>query len=234
MIDIHSHILPSIDDGSHSVEQSLQMLNALAQQGVTTVAATPHFYATQNTPQQFLDHREEAVAKLQTQLTDSAPRVILGAEVFFFEGMSQTELLPQLKIQGTELLLVEMPFAPWSENWVRELLSIHQRDNFTVLLAHIERYTSFVSKRVLEQLLSRGVLFQANAEFFLHWKTRRRALNLLRKEKIHFLGTDCHNMTSRPPNLEPAQALIKKRLGEEAIARLEAFERRYIAEVPGT
>ena len=57
MIDLHSHILPQMDDGSRSVDESLQMLAALAAQGVTDVAATPHFYASENSPERFLARR---------------------------------------------------------------------------------------------------------------------------------------------------------------------------------
>ena len=96
MIDFHSHILPGIDDGSKSVEMSLQMLRLLKAQGIDTVAATSHFYATQRSPQRFLFRRQEAWDKLRTALDADAPRILLGAEVLYFPGISHMEELPEL------------------------------------------------------------------------------------------------------------------------------------------
>ena len=79
MIDLHSHILPQVDDGSRSTEESLQMLTALAAQGVTDVAATPHFYASENGPDRFLARRARSWQQLRPHLTASLPRVHLGA-----------------------------------------------------------------------------------------------------------------------------------------------------------
>ena len=79
MIDLHSHILPQMDDGSRSVDESLQMLAALAAQGVTDVAATPHFYASENSPERFLARRRHAWQRLAPHLTASLPTVHLGA-----------------------------------------------------------------------------------------------------------------------------------------------------------
>ena len=64
MTDIHSHILPGMDDGSRSTEESLAMLAASAAQGVRAIAATPHFYAMENSPEEFLARRAAAVARL--------------------------------------------------------------------------------------------------------------------------------------------------------------------------
>ena len=60
MIDLHTHILPNVDDGSSSLEESLALLRMLASQGVTLTAATPHFYATSDTPEKFFRRREAA------------------------------------------------------------------------------------------------------------------------------------------------------------------------------
>ena len=82
MIDIHSHILPGIDDGSQSVEESHALLALLREQGVETVVATPHFYADRNDPENFLRRRKEALARLDHGETEM-PRILLGAEVAY-------------------------------------------------------------------------------------------------------------------------------------------------------
>ena len=208
MIDIHSHVLPGIDDGSGSVEESLSMLWESARQGVSYIAATPHFYPMEYTPEQFLDRRSASVERLQSAWEPRLPELILGAEVYFFEGMSACGELGRLRLEGTDLLLVEMPFCPWTERMITELMALQRRPGIKVLLAHIERYFSFAPKAIWDELLEEGILMQCNASFFLSWKTRRKACRMLHEGRIHFLGSDSHNMSSRPPRLGDAMAVI--------------------------
>lgn len=208
MIDIHSHVLPGIDDGSGSVEESLAMLRASARQGVDCVAATPHFYPMENTPERFLDQREEAAERLRAAWQPGLPKLLLGAEVYFFEGMSRTEALDALCLEGSRVLLLEMPFGPWTERTVSEVVSLRERRGLTVVLAHIERYFRWQPKEIWDELPDLGILTQCNAGFFLDWRLRGRARRMLREGKISFLGSDAHNMTSRPPRLGEAMALL--------------------------
>lgn len=109
IVDFHSHILPRIDDGSHSVEESIKMLEMEAAAGIKTMAATPHFYPDSDTPSRFLARRAEAFEKLQEKLTDALPKILLGAEIAYFEGMRNCEELKHLAISETRLVLIEMP-----------------------------------------------------------------------------------------------------------------------------
>lgn len=210
MLDIHSHILPNVDDGSGSVEESLQLLKASAQQGIDLMAATPHFYASQNSPQQFLERRTAAVQALKEVWTPDLPRIVLGAEVCYFDGVSRMEELPLLRIGGTNILLLEMPFTRWSGRMLEEISAIQDRRNTQVLLAHIERYLPFQNSGALQTLREQGVKMQCNASFFLNWRTKRKALKMLRRGEINALGSDCHNMTSRPPRLGETIQVIQK------------------------
>ena len=121
MLDFHSHILPRVDDGSQGLEESLLMLSAMKDQGVTTVIATPHFYANDDSVDSFLSRRDAAYAALAPQYTD-VPRIILGAEVKYYEGISRLPDLKRLRIDGSRLLLLEMSMSKWSEYAVREVL----------------------------------------------------------------------------------------------------------------
>jgi protein-tyrosine phosphatase len=106
-----------------------------------------------------------------------------------------------------------MPFTTWSGRMVAEVLEIQSRRNTKVLLAHIERYLSMQKPDVWQKLLAEGVKMQCNAEFFLDWRTKRKALRMLKEGKIHFIGSDCHNLTSRPPKIGDAMAVIDQALG---------------------
>lgn len=202
MIDIHTHILPQMDDGSKSVLQSIAMLREEQKNGIETVVLTPHFYASQNDPQTFLKRREHSWNLLQSAVTDDLPRMLLGAEVRYFEGICQVEDLPQLCIEGSDLLLLEMPENKWSERMVRSVFELQEQYRMTVVLAHIERYLKFQPKATWEELREGGILMQVSASYFQDWRTRHAARRMLKRGEIHFLASDCHNMESRRPNLQ--------------------------------
>lgn len=233
MIDFHSHILPGIDDGSKSSDMSLRMISALADQGVDTIAATSHYYATDHTPERFLQRRSEAFERIKGKLPEGSPKILLGAEVLYFPGISRMDELPELCLEGTKLLLLEMPFTTWTENMVREVNELSHASPCTIMLAHIERYYFKQPASVWDDLLNHGVLMQANADFFLPFATRRKALRLLREGRIHLLGSDCHNTTSRAPHMAEARETIRRRLGEEILDEIDSLGRELLAEGVG-
>ena len=222
MIDFHSHILPGIDDGSRNVEESLLLRSSLREQGVTTVCATPHFYAAEQSPAEFLQKRQQAYETLSASLPASSPEIKLGAEVLYYSGISHSADLSQLCLQGTNLLLLEMPFVRWSTSVIREVADLARSGDFTVLLAHIERYYFRQPLSVWDRFLEEGIVMQANAGFFLSFRTKRKALRLLKENRIHVLGSDCHNMSSRPPRLAEARSVIQHSLDPGIISRVDS------------
>lgn len=215
MIDWHSHILPKMDDGSASLEESLAMLELLKRQGVDTVIATPHFYANEESVQEFLDRRKARFDELCQSIAESNICILCGAEVKFYPGISRMEGLERLAIEGTNLLLLEMPFAKWSDHTMRELYELANMRGLKIVIAHVERYLSMQNKDVLNELSERGLLVQVNASFFSRISTKKKAIKLLGAGFIHFIGSDCHNMTTRPPKLDSAYELIQRKFGEE-------------------
>ena len=201
MIDVHTHILPGMDDGSKDPKMSNYMLREQLHQGVDTVVLTPHFYAHENSPREFLERREQAWKALRQVWPAPKPRLLLGAEVQYFEGMAQVEELPLLAIEGTGILLLEMPFFRWTNRMVQEVLDIQDRFPLRVLLAHLDRYQGNYTKQMLDTLLRAGVLVQVNTSALESWAGRRRYGDMIRKGQVHLLASDCHNLTSRPPNL---------------------------------
>ena len=232
VLDFHSHILPRVDDGSQSVEESVALLRMLSEQGVDLVAATPHFYADHSTPERFLEKREAAYGRLQEGLRAdpslSAPDIRLGAEVWYYPGVSRTKGIEALRLEGTKLLLLEMPMETWGQYTVREILDLNASGALTVVLAHIERYLPLQSPDVWDLLLQNDVLFQVNASFFLSHRSRRKAMKLLRRGQIHWIGSDCHNLSSRPPRIGQAASLIREKLGDAFLADFDAQNRSYL------
>ncbi len=225
--DFHSHILPGIDDGSAGLTQSLEMLAEEARQGISHVVATPHFYAGHHSLSEFLEKRARAEECLRRAMLDcpGLPRISVGAEVHFFRGMSESDALPQLTISGKNGILIEMPPAPWSRQIYRELEEIALQRGLIPIVAHVDRYISpFRTHRIPQDLGEIPVLVQANAGFFLKAATAPMAMSMLRSGRIHLLGSDCHNMEDRKPNLGPAVSRIRQRLGTEALDRIFRYE----------
>lgn len=214
MIDFHSHILPGMDDGSKSVEQSIEMLTALKQQGITKVVATPHFYANCESVADFIRRRQSCFQKLSDRIGDGLPHILLGAEVRYYEGISRLENLSELCVQGSRMLLLEMPVSTWSEFMLRDLIDLAGKKDIILVLAHIERYLRLQNNGVFEDLLDSGILMQMNSGFVIDFFTRRKALKLLKNKQVHIMGTDCHNMTNRSPNFSDAGEIIIKKLGK--------------------
>lgn len=229
IVDFHSHILPGIDDGSQSVAESLALLRLQKEQGVEIVAATPHFYANHTSVEEFLSRRERALGELLPSLPADAPQIVPGAEVRYYEGISRLAQLNALRIGNSKVLLLEMPFSPWTEYTVRELVDLCNQSGLRPVLAHIERYLRFQNPRVWERLLDSGMLMQVNASFFNEFRTRRKAMRMLAYGEAHLIGSDCHNLTDRPPQLQKAYDLIRKKLGDDFVDQMNDFASHLLA-----
>ena len=218
MIDVHTHILPKMDDGSQSVEETAKLLEILKQQGVTEVAATPHFYASRENPEDFLHRRAECIQNMPAQ---PGLRIYYGAEVAYFPGMQNCDALMELKIGDTNLLLVEMPFRSWTERVIEDICTIPVQLGLTPVLAHVDRYRGLGQfPKYRHRLAENEVLFQCNAEAFERGASCRWALKQVKDGFIDFLGSDCHNLAARSPKLDIATAMIQKKAGTEALDQL--------------
>lgn len=231
MIDFHTHILPNMDDGSRSLEQSREMLLMEYHQGVREVVLTPHFYAEQDFPEEFLQRRSDRMNRMMEMVSEeeelSGLRIRAGAEVYYFNGMSEADMLPELCVEGTDVLLLEMPFRQWDRSVYREVEKMIEKRKLTVVLAHIERYYGFQKSRdVWNHIFALPVYAQMNAEAFLSRWRRHTAMKLLKKNHAVILGSDCHDTEKRPPNLSSARELIRKKAGEELLEQIDSAGKR--------
>lgn len=221
MVDFHTHILPGMDDGSKSTRESMEMLRMERSQGIDTVVLTPHYYSRQNSPEAFLRRRQHAWEQLSGSLEEGMPQLLLGAEVQYFENMGNLENLQALCIQGTRLLLLEMPFCHWDDRVIRTVLELNGSNGLQIVLAHIERYLSFPqNSQALELLRRSGILMQVNASFFEGWLRRRKAVSMLKSGEFHLIGSDCHNTAGRCPNWEPVPEDVVKTVDQFSKALL--------------
>ena len=223
MIDIHSHILPGVDDGPQSVRESLSMLRSSFLQGVDTMVSTSHFYANDEYPEEFLNRRNAAARQLEEAMlfsTEVYPEVILGAEVLYFPGISDAEGIEQLRIGDSRTILIEPPMAPWSEDMLDEIRQLGENFNLVPIIAHVDRYMSILKDpSLLDRALNRELMVQVNGSYFLNPGTRDTAFRNLKAGKLQLIGSDCHNVDSRCPNLGSVRKLARSRNFEDAFSQ---------------
>lgn len=208
MIDFHSHILPYVDDGSDSLETSLEMLSLSYEQGVDTLFLTSHFYAFEDNMESFMTRRNSSYTKLLKAIREypePLPEILRGAEVYYFPGMSSASDLAMLALESTNCLLVEPPMDVWSAEILDEIEKTGENLRLIPVIAHIDRYMNiFDDRSLVDQVYSRKMLAQVNASFFLNRETASFALELMKSGKFQLIGSDAHNTTSRPPNIGKA------------------------------
>ncbi len=222
MVDLHTHILPGMDDGAKTTAESLAMLRLQQEQGVTAVVLTPHFYRDRERAERFFRRRGECMERLTAALPDgeALPRLILGAEVTWMPNLCHWEELPQLCIGGTKNLLLELPFTPWTDSLVNQLYDLMGRTGITPILAHLERYLRGQRREMVEAVLSLDLPVQLSSDVLLHAMTRGSALRLLKSGRAHLLASDCHGTERRKPTLGPAMEVVRKKLGDAAAEQL--------------
>ena len=212
LTDYHSHILPGMDDGAKDAAMSLSMMELLRTQGVERVIATPHFYA----------HRERSVADFigkrqaafEAVADKAAPlELLLGAEIAVEHDISEKKDIRKLAIQGTDLILLELPYAKFSPWMTGEIYNIRVSYKLRPVIAHIHRYLEYYTSSQMEQVLELPAVFQINNEAFASWKQARFVKRLLQSDLPLVFGSDCHNLTNRRPNWD----LLKRKCKADTI-----------------
>lgn len=226
IIDFHSHILPGIDDGSRDLDTSMAMLEQIRAQQTDILIATPHFYATQDRIDTFLQHRQQAYDAFCKAIAGRGwtdyPQILTGSEVAFFNGISRSEEICRLTIEGTDLLLLEMPFALWNEHIIEEVSNLIQDRHLRILIAHLDRFIRMPgNKKYIRQLLELPVYVQLNAECLTDWRHRHIFLKMLEEGTAHVLGSDCHGAHHRVPNLKAGRDMIQKKKGIQLLEKID-------------
>jgi protein-tyrosine phosphatase len=204
MIDLHTHILPGIDDGPETVEDSLELARAAVAAGARMLLATPHVSWTYPNDHGIIAARvQELRARLQAEGIPLELRP--GAEIAMTRlvDMRSEDLLP-LRLGGGGWLLVEPPFSP-TVTGLQPLLLDLQRQGHEILLAHPERCPAFHREpEMLREFVNAGVLTSVTAGSLVGrfgGEVRRFALKMVREELIHNVTSDTHDPIRRPPGV---------------------------------
>lgn len=219
LLDIHSHILPAVDDGAKNLDASLTLIKMMQAQGITDIVATPHFYPSEDTLKDFKLRVKEAATLLKNS-SKELPNIIIGCELFYFNGISKSEHIREFTIGNSNYILIEPNPYYIGKNLMNELLYLRDELNLIPIVAHVERYNKSKNyKAFLKFIKENGILCQVNASSFLD-KYYNRVLKKLFKEKIiTFIATDTHSL-NRPPLMASALDIIEKRFSKEERQRL--------------
>ena len=143
--------------------------------------------------------------------------------VSFFREMGKAERLTELCIAGTNALLIEMPFSQWGHS---ELTQLHQILNrgITPIIAHVERYFSYQKDMtVFNEILNLPLFLQVDTEALSQRKARKFVFKLIEHDFPVLLGTDCHNMKKRKPDMDAACKILKTKYGEACLEQIDAL-----------
>jgi protein-tyrosine phosphatase len=221
--DCHSHILPGMDDGCKTPEQSVEALRLSYAQGVRAIFATPHYYPVESV-EAFLARRKAAWESLQAEIrrqgVTDIPQIVLGAEVAYRPGISSAEGIEKLCLGSADYLLLELPFRAWGKEELRQVSNFGSVRGIIPVLAHYERYRTLQSKEIYGQMARQDVLIQKNAESFSGFFGERRACREVKAGRCHLLGSDCHNLRSRKPNLPTAVESLQRRGLQKELDRI--------------
>lgn len=212
MIDMHTHILPHLDDGAKDTASALELLRLEVEQGVEEVVFTSHFYGKHRSPEQFLEKRNAAYARLKEHFPEGL-KTRLGAEVHFTgRNMPENDALCKLAIEGTKYILIEFPFTTaWTGELLDRLNDFILETGYTPIIAHAERYSEIQKNPALiSELVYMGCLIQVNVGSFLDKKERKLAFAILKHGFAHCLGTDAHDPISRKPKIIEAKLAVEK------------------------
>ena len=222
IVDFHSHILPGIDDGAKDISMAREMLLAEEQSGVEKIVATPHFYLSEESVESFLEKRENAFNLIKPEADRLGIEIFKGAEVLFTESLMDIDI-KRLCIGNSSYVMIELPYQKLTDNFIRSFKSFVGRvsSEVSIIVAHAERYLNFTDEDSLFEILDTGVTVQVNCGSFKAFsKSRKFIIELIASDFLHLIGTDCHNMTSRAPNMDIARKAIEKRFSRQVFRRI--------------
>lgn len=223
-VDMHSHILPAVDDGAQDIEESLEMMRVAYDSGIRQMIVTPHYKRGRH------NASAQTIMEKITELEDFAMQkgydisLFPGNEIYYFEGLVDAlENQEVLTLNGTDRVLIE--FSPNEQfTYIRNAFDEVIGAGYVPVMAHVERYECMVSNpEFVYELKDMGVEIQSNAASIegKYGKTIQKfLLKLLNDEIIDYVGTDAHNADSRKPSMEECCKVLQKKISPEYMAAI--------------
>jgi len=222
MIDIHTHILPFVDDGSSDFETSINLIKLEIEQGVTDIFVTPHYFKYRG----FLTRYEEN-SKIFNELVEEVKKqdlqvnLFLGNEIFYYSGIfNDLESNKVISLNRGKHILVEFPLNEELED-IPEALNNLTAKGYIPIIAHPERYTYLTNVKHFEIIKRMGGKIQVNSGSIIGLegkKVKRLVCELIKNGLVDFVASDTHDF--RPSCMKKAFDIIKKSYGDEIADKL--------------
>ena len=218
MVDIHTHLLPMVDDGAKTMEDALELLGLAWKDGTRVLILTPHYRGRYKASAAKIPAAFEA---LQTAAAERYPELALylGNEVYYEEGVM--DLLAQGVIRpmnGSRYVLLEFGDV-MLRNQILNGISEVFRHGCIPIIAHLERYSLFQKDpSLVETVLDMGAMIQLNADSVMGkqgFATKRFCHRLLKQGQVHFIASDAHDPVKRSPQMEACRRRILRKYGPE-------------------
>ena len=221
MIDIHNHILPNVDDGSKSINMSMNMMKHAFEQGITEVVNTTHF---QHPLFIDIDHSFERIESIKSSLqkklyeNDIPIKLHLGYEVFYHENLLKIIKQPLVTMGNGKYMLIE--FAPNNiPSSHKKILFDLKMNGVTPIIAHPERYKAVHENfYVIYDWINSGCLIQIDCGSLLGLmgkKAKKASLSMIKEKWCHILASDAHNDTNRNFCMKDAYEIVKNIIGQK-------------------
>ena len=207
IIDFHAHVLPGCDHGSSGREVSKKQLEYAAKSGVDIVCATSHFYPDRENLEDFLERRDWCYQLLNEArgMVNESPKVLRGAEILACMGLDRIPGLEKLCLEGTNLLLIEMPFVRWPRHLVEMMEAMSCKKEFQPVLAHADRYDAADVERVLDM----GIPVQLNVENLSGLMIKKHIKEWIANDMVVAIGSDIHGTDIGYKKWDKARAKLK-------------------------
>lgn len=215
MIDIHTHILANVDDGSKDIKTSIEMIEQEIKQGVTDIVLTPHIQSTVTKANTAKRQTQFELLKSEVNQRGLKINLHLGAEIMYHAHI-ETDF-NKYAFGKNRYVLIE--FSTKVEAPIEEVCFDIMAMGYQVIVAHVERY-SYLSIDDIKSIKASGALIQVNASAILNkdpLASKKIIKKLIKQKLIDVIATDTHNMDQRPPNLLEAKAYLKKYYDEAAL-----------------
>ena len=222
MIDIHSHIIPGIDDGSKDIEMTINMLKKAELSGTTDIIATPHFMRGR------FEVEYNEVLKKVDELRDISRKnnidinIYAGQEVYYSKSILEyynDKLIGT--INNTKYMLIELPIVEFNIDEVINTIYELQIRGITPIIAHPERYKQFIKKpSMINTLIKEGMLFQLNAGSItgsFGKEVKKTANKYLENNIYSFMGSDAHRDRGRDTDIREALNILERSQRKEFI-----------------
>ena len=220
MIDLHSHIIPNVDDGSRSLEDSVNLIKESIKLGITDIVFTPHFESIPNRMIPNININESFNAfKKHLEDENLNINIYLGNEITINDNLiKDLKNSKCLSINGSKYILLELDFFA-AEEEIGELIYELELAGYSVIIAHAERYM-YADYKYIEMLVREGALIQINANSITtkHPFLRKFIMKLIKNNLVHFVSSDVH--FGRENKMLEAYQMVAKKIGKDIANKL--------------